>query len=46
MSAGSYWVWRLAAHAPLLTWISGALLFLILPWAIRPVATSAEVVHT
>jgi hypothetical protein len=46
MSAGSYWVWRLAAHAPLLAWVSGALLLLILPWAIRPVATSAEVAHT
>lgn len=46
MATGSYWVWRLAAHAPLLAWISGALLALVLPWAIRPVATSTEVAHT
>jgi hypothetical protein len=26
MASGSYWCWRLASHAPLLTWISAGLL--------------------
>lgn len=46
MATGSYWVWRLAAHAPLLAWVSGTLLVLLLPWATRPVATRDELAHT
>lgn len=46
MATGSYWIWRLAAHAPLLTWLSGLLLGAVLPWAIRPIASSANVRHT
>lgn len=46
MAAGSYWIWRLAAHAPLLTWVSGLLFLALLPWAIRPIASPGKVPHT
>ena len=36
MATGSYWIWRLAAHAPLFAALSGLLLVAVAPWAIRP----------
>ena len=36
MASGSYWCWRLASHAPLLTWISAGLLLVTLPSVTRP----------
>ncbi|MBL9193663.1 MAG: hypothetical protein JNJ82_15015 [Opitutaceae bacterium] len=35
MASGSYWCWRLASHAPLLTWISAGFLLITLPAVTR-----------
>lgn len=43
MATGSYWVWRLAAHAPVMAIISGLMLLGLLPWATRAVASATGI---